>query len=768
MADKVDNQTMKVTADLTQVVSSVNTATRSTNQWEAALAKALKRLDQLAKANPGVTARLDVRGDPNSTDELARALPVGFRYRASRRVPTPGEALTEAIKTTEKAEAAQAKADQAKAKAEKAQAAADAKARDKATQAVARENRAESKSYEDARAKAEQDAVRARKSTRQSKHVLSGLEETILKAQGRGRDTTGLEALRGKLSGSIARSVLDGGSGLAVEDMKDASFEAKKAAQKEERALLDEDRKIAEDRAEIARNQKKVTDAEERDKKKLIKQLERQHGVGGRGDGVLPAAGRYGTLRAIDTGIREGTASLVGMITGGGGNLGAGMLGLVGAAGNTLHRYGMTRYAVGPSYGGGSGGGAAGGGAAGGGGGGGFGVGMAARGLLGTAGGAMAVGGSVIAAVAAGAIALHNKGAEQRSTATDHAFAFNRAVGRGFSAGFDRGGLRRGDRVAGMSQQTSNELEAFYSMRQNMYTTLADKGMARGEVDAKLGELTSAFGTRFSKFYKGRTSAEIGRALTGTLAIGHDYGLSAGTQGAYMQEGLSKLSGRGGNDMKEILAAQRWGINEDQFLQQSMSLRAGAASAGFALDRTQMGDFSLQMQRAGVDKTQAFNVSKGLLASSMAADDSLMGGYVALGQSAMLAYSMRKAGSYEGGVEYNRNMSNQERITAVKSTLGDVGGRRYLMGIGISQKTASNVLSGKSSADWSPEELQEVTGAMSGLESFRAKRDAAQQPYESSQEREERMMRIDKTFDSIASSVASFTDSLTKIAAKLL
>lgn len=767
MADKVDNQTMKVTADLTQVVSSVNTATRSTNQWEAALAKALKRLDQLAKANPGVTARLDVRGDPNSTDELARALPVGFRYRASRRVPTPGEALTEAIKTTEKAEAAQAKADQAKAKAEKAQAAADAKARDKATQAIAKENRAESKSYEDARAKAEQDAVRARKSTRQSKHVLSGLDETILKAQGRGRDTTGLEVLRGRLSGSIARSVLDGGSGLAVEDMKDASFEAKKAAQKEERALLDEDRKIAEDRAEIARNQKKVTDAEERDKKKLIKQLERQHGVGGRGDGVLPAAGRYGTLRAIDTGIREGTASLVGMITGGGGNLGAGMLGLVGAAGNTLHRYGMTRYAVGPSYGGGSGGGAAGGGAAGGGGGGGFGVGMAARGLLGTAGGAMAVGGSVIAAVAAGAIALHNKGAEQRTTATDHAFAFNRAVGRGFGVGFNRGGIR-GVAVDGMSQQTSNELEAFYSMRQNMYTTLADKGMARGEVDAKLGELTSAFGTRFSKFYKGRTSAEIGRALTGTLAIGHDYGLSAGTQGAYMQEGLSRLSGRGGHDMKEVLAAQRWGINEDQFLQQSMSLRAGAASAGFALDRTQMGDFSLQMQRAGVDKTQAFNVQNALMGSSMAASSAMTGGYGALGQSAMMAYSVHKAGSYEDAIEYNRNMSNQERITALKSVLGETGARRYLMDAGLSKQTASNILTGQSTAGWKPEDLEKVTGAMTGLESFRAKRDAAQQPYESSQEREERMMRIDKTFDSIAASMASFTDNLTKIAAKLL
>lgn len=291
---------------------------------------------------------------------------------------------------------------------------------------------------------------------------------------------------------NVARSGLEAQLGADDPDlfkMKAVVRRNKFVVQKEEKELSDMEKSIrlAKKRSlqEENRMQKELDNAEKKKLKEQEKAAKEQ-------SKMLSVASRYGYLQTWHTGLMGGFGAVGGMIAGGGDALGAGIVGLIGAAGQTLHTWGLRRYTTGrlQARAVGGGGGAAGGtpgtggtggppppsggGGGGGGGGGPSPAGVGAGILAGGGGAAAAIAGSAVAAVAAAAVQLINKGAQIRSEATGRAVAFNRAVGTMFMGGPDNSAFMAYSRASGGALSATDSVLG-------PWATIAPEEMVSGE-----------------------------------------------------------------------------------------------------------------------------------------------------------------------------------------------------------------------------------------------------------------------------------------------
>lgn len=744
--------------DITKVVVEMDAAglksgaaagVQAMGSLEDAIKRVQRELDTLAKANRGVAVKARVTKDTPGYESLAE----GVSISAEMRQPTPQEQEV------------------------------------RRRQRDIKDRLAESKN-----------------ATRRRRYASTiGYIDSVLDRAG----TSGVDPARGALRMQQASLKFRmRSSKMDDPELKDAVSEAKKAAQAVEADLNKTDRQLVAEREKNARDLDKAS--------KRLLELERKGG-----GSVLTAAGRYGTMRTLHTGIVGAGAGIGNLIAGGAEGLGGNMLSMLSTVGRVIHMAGLKQYTVGAAkeahearlaearaevarLGGGAGGGGTGaagsGGPAapgGGGGGGGPGIGTLATAgrVAGALGGSSGMGtallGSGIMAAAALAIPLYKKGVANRQTSDQYADDFDKSflMRSGFNTGGAHGESTSWGNLFGNSSsgkpgdmssdfftyRTRDEAASLSETRRSMYNYAATYGMSRGEVNEQMGALQGGIGISFDAYQekKGRgrgtySAQQTGDSIANNLVVGKYLGVSGGTMGRYFGESMSTLIGQQrGNPMtamgSEVLAAQRWGLNPDQYLQGSMSLRSGAAAQGISATQDSMGAFGKTLNSAGVDRNQTFNAQQALIGSTAGAANMLTGGYAGIGDPAILSYALRKTGNYEDAVDYMRGMSQQERLEAIKGTMGSTAAKRYLMSTGMSKDAAGNVLSGKaaSGADDSP--LSFFSKGNFAREIPQDMKDAANQEYESTLARKERTAKMDRFMDQVTNGFERVVDSITKL-----
>ena len=415
----------------------------------------------------------------------------------------------------------------------------------------------------------------------------------------------------------------------------------------------------------------------------------------------------------------------------------------------------------------------------------------------------MAVAGSVIGAVASGLIALISKGGDIKRSGANYAVAYDDLYGGSyyknnfdpsyikgvqhkyvtrnklpFNAGYwgetehTRNAYEYSEEAAraGLSARTQMMMAASRFGRENYFTMMSRPENGGLDRAASLQML--------NQYMSGTGGVDISRAMGSGdpwthsfrfargISTAYKYGIDPSLMGRALVEPIGSTMVGATNNNNMILAAQKYGLNANGLISDYMGLRAQGAAAGLATNPDMQAMFALQLQGSGVSKEQAMNVPRGIMGAREAAASTITGATANLGQHALLAYALSKTGSFADAAEYIRsgNMTDQEALSAIRKYGGDDATRNWLTGQGISKKAAESLMAGKFTpgAEFgiAPAELETFRGA---LRSPGAQRDAKQQEYESTPDREARLARIDATFDSIATTLSDIADSLTKI-----